>query len=131
MSQSASQLAAELDQFLQKATEFWRHYQAVGPGKIDSLLFDGLDRTAKRLATLLNAVSNEGTGKSLGIDEQGWTAGLGEAIETVMRLANRCAFSPQGLSFVTGEAGLIPNRQQHLEFEDQLVKIRHQLDRLK
>jgi len=131
MSQSASQLAAELDQFLRNATEFWRHYQAVGPGKIDSRLFDGLDLTAKRLAIFLDAVSNEGAGKSLGIDEQSCAASLGETIETVMRLANRCTNSPQGLSFVTGEAGLIPNRQQHDEFEKQLVDLRHQLDRLK
>jgi hypothetical protein len=130
MSQSASQLAAELDQFLQKATEFWQHYQAVGPGKVDSPLLDGLDRTAKRLATLLDAVSNEGIAKSLGVDDKGWAAGVGEAIETVMRLAHQCAHSPQGLSFVTGEAGLIPNRQQHLEFENQLVNLRHRLDRL-
>lgn len=130
MSQSASQLAIELDQFLQEATEFWRHYHAVGPGKVDSRLFDGLDRTAKRLATLLDTGSNEGTGKSLKVGEEDWAADPGEAIETVMRLANLCAFSPQGLSFVTGEAGLIPNRQQHDQFEKQLVVFRQQLDRL-
>jgi hypothetical protein len=130
MSQSASQLAAELDQFLQKATEFWQHYQAVGPGKVDSPLFDGLDLTAKRLATLLDTESNESIGKSLGIDETDRAAGLGKSIETVMQLAHRCANSPQALSFVTGEAGLIPNRQQHLEFENQLVNLRHRLDRL-
>ena len=130
MSQSALQLAAELDQFLQEAADLWQHYQAVGPGKVDRLLFDRLELKAERLATLLDTVSDAGIGKSLGVDEKGGAAGLGEAIETVMRLANRCAFSPQGLSFVTGEAGLIPNRQQHLEFENQLINLRHQLDRL-
>ena len=51
-----------------------------------------------------------------------------EAIQKVMELARRCAERPEGLSFVTAEAGLIPRHAEHREFEQSLIQIAQALD---
>ena len=131
MPHPVSQLDALLGEFLQHANLLWRQYQRLGPGKIGSLLFDRLELAAKGLTQSLEIVTNLDTAQTLLPDDVTRLSEFIGAIDTVLRLAKRCACSPQGLCFVTGEAGLIPNKLQYREFENQLGKLERERDWLR
>lgn len=128
MPSRVSHLEALLGGFLHSAEMLWKQYQRVGPGKVDSTFFDTLELAAKRLTQACEDVTKADTAKTLFPGDRTRFSEFINAIDTVLRLAKRCACSPQGLSFVTGEAGLIPNKQLHREFENQLAKLERARD---
>ena len=122
-----SQLSNRLKDLAERATVIWDTYQACGPGRVDCQLFDDVDAASKALDGLLqNDELIKAASQLTARDPQDWQEGLGKAIRQARDLAHRCACRPEGLCFVTGEAGLIPRRDQHAAFEDALEYIRGQ-----
>lgn len=104
MSHPVSQFDAELGEFLQLAGTLWRHYQSVGPGQVDSILFDRLDLSAKGLTHSLDTVADiEDIAKTLQNDDATRLSELVGTINKVLRLAKRCACSPLGAESLTCE----------------------------
>ena len=96
-----------LTEFLEQATALWNGYLEVGPGKLDPASDTRLQALARELL------------ESGQLDEPAT-----QAVHAIVDLSARCARSPQGLSFISGEAGLIPRREQHRAFEQALEKAR-------
>ena len=80
----------------------WEQYLARGPGEVDSALMEPIDQLAPQLTTMLDG--------PLSTDVDRVT--LAAAIQQATDLARHCATRSQGLCFVSGEAGLVPRRDQ-------------------
>ena len=91
------------------ADAFWSRYIETGPGSL----------TREDFAPLENAFAE------VHIAHEG--AAIDPALETATKqletLLRRCVERPEGLSFVTGEAGLIPRKDLHKQCEDALETI--------
>jgi hypothetical protein len=107
-------LAACLREFHTLATCVWAEYQDVGPGRVDAALFDDGKAAAARVLELLGDDNISATMTA---------AELRAAVEKVCDLATRCATRPEGLCFITGEAGLVPRRDWHAAMEESLTVI--------
>ena len=111
------QLATSLKEFTAQVAVVWEAYLSCGPGNVESVLFDGVDAMAQRLNALLeNDEFLRNAGNLVNIEPDEWRA----TIERLRDLSYRCAGTPQGLCFITGEAGLIPRKDQHEAFEQAL-----------
>jgi len=102
-----------LQQLHTPLTTVWQTYQEAGPGNVDAALFQPIAATAP--AALQAASGN---------------APLTAAINTAVDLTRRCATQSQGLCFVTGEAGLLPRRDQHEKLEAALTAIAAAVEQL-
>ena len=100
-----------LKEFERAARCLWKQYLSGGPGSLDATLWDELKLRHQQLSSISQASPT-----------------LTSAIQKVMELARRCAERPEGLSFVTAEAGLIPRHAEHREFEQSLIQIAQTLD---
>ncbi len=98
------------------ATQVWDEYRRQGPGRVDERLYDAVAAAADVLEETLAA---------LGGDEP-----LAETVRSMRDLAHRCARTSLGLSFITGEAGLIARPDQHAAYERGLATIRAAAERL-
>lgn len=107
--------SAALQKLLDSLDQIWRVYRESGPGSVDSALFEGVEPTAARL---VDSLSTEHDGDMR----------LIEAINTSVDLARRCVQRPEGLCFITGEAGLVPRPDLYEKFETALATIRAAVD---
>lgn len=109
-------LAAEsvFKEFLDTANALWSKYLEVGPGKLDSTDRELLERAVNRV--------REPEGEHT-IPRDGWRAEFDATLAVLEPLLRRCATRSEGLCFVTGEAGLIPNQQQHRKCSDALLQL--------
>ncbi len=108
------QFAKQLKEFTTRVAVVWNAYQSCGPGSVERTLFDGVDAIAQSLNALLdNDELFRDVSNLVNIDPDEWRAN----IERLRDLCYRCACTPQGLCFITGEAGLIPRKDQHETFE--------------
>lgn len=129
MARESSQRVADffiaLRNFTDAAAAIWSSYQEVGPSRVDERLFDELKVAMPALSKTLDcqAAMGEVTGQ-LSIDSDEPAQVIRETIESTRDLAKRCACTPMGLCFVTGEAGLIPRPDQHDAFEAGLKQLR-------
>lgn len=123
-----SELATQLHEFVECASDLWQEYHDRGPGKLDPLRFASVETAADALQTLFEKAALASP-ETTGSDPRDINA-LRDDITQVRRLAQKCACTPQGLSFITGEAGLIPRRDQHAAFEDSLARLRQDVTRL-
>jgi hypothetical protein len=98
----------------------WERYETAGPGKVDSALFEPIEQLASRLNTLLDGSLPADVDRGL----------LSAAIQQATDLSRRCATLPQGLCFVSGEAGLVPRRDQIDAFAAARMTVRTIADRL-
>jgi hypothetical protein len=111
------QFATQLQEFTAQVSVVWEAYQSCGPGNVESALFESVDVMAQVLNSsfeneeLIRDVSN-----FVNMKPDEWWA----KIEQLRELCYRCACTPQGLCFITGEAGLIPRKDQHEAFESAL-----------
>ena len=91
-------------------------YAANGPGRIDARLQEPVVAAESALMQSLADYSGQITGVTV------------EQVETWVRksvdLSKRCACQPNGLCFVTGEAGLIPRRDLEEDFETAIQGLR-------
>ena len=124
-------LSASLADFLAVSSEVWEAYQTLGPGKLESQRWEPIDAEAKRLSALLQNDEILATlRESIGTEPEPWLDQLRLAVDTLLDLTRRCATRPEGLCFITGEAGLIPRRDQHQQLEESLDLLRQRLVQL-
>ncbi len=102
MAASAGDLTAVLNAFARQVDLVWEQYQALGPGGMAAAVIEPIDRLASELETLLDGPVPDGLDR----------AELVAAIRQATELSRRCVLLPQGLCFVSGEAGLVPRRDQ-------------------
>lgn len=116
-------LAARTDDFIEHTEKLWQAYQSLGPGKLERSYFDDVEAAA---AEVEHTIKEPNIAAWLEQVDRGIE--LRDALQTqtkqLSRLSRACACTPQGLSFITGEAGLIPRRDQHEAFESGLATTR-------
>jgi len=100
-----------LERLYTSLSAVWQTYQEAGPGNVNAELFEPV--AAATPAAL---------------EEAGPHEALTAAINTAVDLTRRCATQSQGLCFVTGEAGLLPRRDQHEALEAALSEISTAID---
>lgn len=88
------------------AQELWNKYLESGPGSL----------TKDALVEFENA-------KHSALSRPGLNSKVLEVIDQLDPLLRRCVERPEGLCFVTGEAGLIPNRKLHKECEQLISQL--------
>ena len=98
----------------------WETYCQQGPGNVDSSLFDGIDDLARRFEEEFAQFAKSNPERDFSDDPR-------QTVHELCRLARRCACTPQGLCFVTGEAGLIRKKDQELAYIQGLERIRRVL----
>jgi hypothetical protein len=108
------QLQTCLLEFHSQVSRVWTVYRDVGPGRVDAALFDGGEAAAARVLELLG---DDDISRTLAADE------LRAAVAKACDLATRCATRPEGLCFITGEAGLVPRRDWHAAMDGALAVI--------
>ncbi len=83
----------------------WDQYALRGPGAVDPSLIGPVDELGGRLEALMLQAAD-------GLPREVTPSSLEAAVRQATDLARRCATWPQGLCFVSGEAGLVPRRDQ-------------------
>jgi hypothetical protein len=96
-----------LQSLLTRLERIWRVYREAGPGNVDADLFEDVHALAE---SVLPELAEAAAGDD-----------LLEAIQTAVDLGRRCAERPEGLCFITGEAGLVPRRDLHQKFDSALA----------
>ncbi len=121
-----------LADFLEFTETLWAEYQALGPGNLRQDLFAGIEARSRSIHDSLQSAEHRRTVSKLldairGDEVVGDDAAkhLLSSIEVARELAYRCACTETGLSFVTGEAGLIPRKDQHAAM-DRAIETLHQ-----
>lgn len=109
-----SDSTALLRQLLGQLERIWQAYLKAGPGGVDAVLLEDVESSGGRLIAEL--------------PESAAGSDLREAIQTGVELGRRCVQRPEGLCFVTGEAGLVPRRDLHEKFEAALKTMRAALE---
>lgn len=117
-----SALHTSVKELAQTANQFWQEYLRVGPGVLNS---DALQPFTEKLAKATELAAADQT--SLPED---WQIRFEKIIGDLEPLLRRCAERTEGLSFVTGEAGLIPRKDQHALCETSIAMIRELADEL-
>lgn len=120
MALSFDELAALLGAYADGIDQVWVEYQARGPGEVDPALFDPIEQLACSLDALRDCPL------PADMDRGVVTAAIRQATD----LAGRCAKLPQGLCFVSGEAGLVPRRDQIDAFATARAVVRVAYERL-
>ena len=124
---SLDALVTCLSELLEHTTAVWDRYQQNGPGRLESDLFQKVEGAARRLEQLLGDPQARDSIQATGLD-RGEIEGT---IRQTTELARRCACTPQGLCFISGEAGLIPRRDQHEAFDTALERLRQSVQQLR
>ena len=81
----------------------WLRYRDAGPNRVEPELFGDVGHAANEIRDVLQR-----------LPETESAAALTAAAET---LRDCCCRRPEGLCFITGEAGLIPRQDLHDRFE--------------
>lgn len=101
-----------LSDFEAAISRVWAAYQTQGPGRL----------SAEELEPIENALAGwDADSASLPDD-------LVACVQQLYSLAQRCVLRPEGLSFVTGEAGLLPRKDLHATFNESLAQLRRCLN---
>ena len=111
---SGAETAAHLARFVASVDAVWHAYREAGPGRVDQALHEPVGAACDALEP---ALARE-------------PAAVREAVAVARDLAERCACTSLGLSFVSGEAGLIPRRDQHEALESALLTLRERAAQL-
>ena len=120
---SLDALATCLKDWLDHVSVIWNRYQQDGPGRLSAAMISPVDSAAEDIEQLICQLDRP--------DVQGLdVSGLRTSIRETTKLARRCACTSQGLCFISGEAGLIPRRDQHVAFEKGLELTRLSIERL-
>lgn len=112
------QLVHGLDSFSRQATQIWNNYLQTGPGQLQVEVWEALQKLATELDERLRSSSLPDVDALL------------QAVAIITDLTQRCACRSEGLSFVSGEYGLIPRRDQHDQLSAALGHLQERLDQL-
>lgn len=107
-------LSDQIREFVDQAVLLWNRYLEVGPGKLGQADFDPVDAALQRV--------NESFSKSSQVNDR--QDELRAAIDDLAELLRRCVERTEGLSFVTGEAGLIPRKDLHQRCDNAISTLR-------
>ena len=118
---SVSLLANRIRRFCEAAESLWTLYQVQGPGRVDAACFEPLQKAADQLDAAIEKTTSPAWLAQLTREPAAWMRELQDRVSRLCELSRRCACTPQGLSFVTGEAGLLPRKDQHEAFEQSLL----------
>jgi hypothetical protein len=121
-----SELAQSINRLCESAESLWKDYQIQGPGRIDAVSFDHVQAAAEELETALGRTTLPERLADIVNEPAAWIRELQDCVSLLCELSRRCACTPQGLSFITGEAGLLPRRDQHEAFEQTLIRLRRE-----
>jgi len=91
----------------------WAEYKQHGPSELPAEVYDEFEAAAKALGELLEEADDNSA-----IDH------LRSELETLDDLAYRCRYHPQGLNFISGEAGLVSRKDLHEAMERALTCFR-------
>lgn len=116
-------LKANLLALCESADLLWSEYIQVGPGKMSPSAGDRFTADAA-------AVENSVASSSSTVPDEVWVGDLRAVIQEVRDLLRRCVEQAEGLSFVTGEAGLIPRRDLHEKCETGIRRLRELAEQL-
>ena len=119
-------LRHELQTLAETSESLWAKYLEAGPGKLAPDLLTPLDAGLNSVRT---AIADHKAGPST-IPVEAWRDELNATISTIENLLHRCVERTEGLSFVTGEAGLIPRRDLHEQCEAALTRLRELISQL-
>ncbi len=116
--------AQALEAFRAATADVYERYQQFGAGNLEPALFDRVDSAGKEVVRVLDdeALVDKICAK-LNAAPAEWRDELASLVETATDLARRCVHFPQGLNFITGEAGMIPRRDQHESFVAALARL--------
>jgi hypothetical protein len=106
-----------LAEFVEGAERIRQEYAQLGPGGVAPQRYDVVNQSYQRLMEVV-ATSDARSWASLSLGT------FTEALETARERAWQCACTQQGLSFVSGEAGLIPRQDWHRSFDSALEMLR-------
>ena len=109
-----SVLSKEIHELVQQAETLWKRYLELGPGKLRKEEFDPLDVAIQRVNQNLSTQA-----QSIDCMDE-----LRGAIDDLADLLRRCVERTEGLSFVTGEAGLIPRKDLHQRCDAAICTLR-------
>lgn len=115
------ELAVALARFVRAASDVWQAYQQRGPARVGAEMFEPVRAAAGGLERLL---------EDAGTLPEERRAGVLAAVRASTESARRCACTPQGLCFISGEAGLIPRRDQVAAFQEALRLLHDELQQL-
>ena len=115
-----SELRQSLDQLSDAAESLWQEYLAKGPGCFDD------NRLAPFETALITSLESLAVCDALPRGD--WLVEFDAAVGELQPLLKRCVERSEGLSFVTGEAGLIPRRDLHERCEFSLDALRQLVD---
>ena len=115
-------LAEAIESFTEHAEAVWTAYQSAGPGRVDAKLLDPIDSAISKLKELLQADGS--STKTIGQDQRQWRERVQTTVENIHQLSQRCITSREGLNFIAGEWGLIPQRDKIAAFEQGLASLK-------
>ena len=122
-------LAESIESLHASAARIWDAYQATGPGTVGNALFDGVEMNAKTCSELLQREDTvAAVGRLLNVEPEAWRERTCQSVSKSVDFARRCALRPEGLCFVTGEAGLIPRKDLHETFAAALAHLEQQCE---
>ena len=105
MSSSASDFLMASKTLHRSLLAIWTQYQEAGVGSINEQLYERFSSAVDNVQSVLESERSDESSPSR--DE------FENHLKVATKLTRMCAKTPQGLSFVTGEAGLIPRRDLH------------------
>ena len=106
-----TQPSRSLSEFEAAVSRVWKTYQQQGPGQL----------SAEELEPVEQAFAE--------LEFESLPEGLVACVQQLHTLAQRSVLRPEGLSFVTGEAGLLPRKDLHAAFDESLGWLRGFLQR--
>ena len=97
---------------LESCQKLWDAYLELGPGRVEPPYLVAVENAVQQFES-----SQDGAE----------AMDLVEAVEVLLKLSRQCVNTSHGLSFVTGEAGLVPRKDLHQRFEDCLARLANQV----
>jgi|GEM_PF-4374362 hypothetical protein len=110
MTSTDSDFQTAVQTLYQSLLDIWTRYLDAGVGSVDEQLYQPFSAAAAEV-TLALASSDEFDDSIVSL------AQFQVHFQAAEKLARMCANTPQGLSFVTGEAGLIPRLDLHQQMQ--------------
>lgn len=103
----------------------WAAYGEHGPGNVPEHLFDRFQRAARVARQFLEDYDER---SEIAASSSVWYEQLSAAIDELGELLVQACQRPEGLNFVTGEAGLIPRRDKYERVETLLQTLERMSD---
>lgn len=112
--ESVRQFVEQLKNYVDQIGMIWQAYQENGPGRVNEELYEGIESSSEQLVERLQ---NRDVVETLERRTECSLEDFRNSLKQLQDLSRRCVLLPQGLCFLSGEAGLIPRKDQVDAFE--------------